>query len=110
LGFALLDKAVQAAPEAVALRFLRAENAISTSEQSPFKRWDVAAQDISAIEKSGVELSPADLAGLELLKARIAFGRGDGEEGLRRLETAIRTAPSSRSAETAREMLAELEE
>jgi hypothetical protein len=109
-GFSLMDKAVRAAPNAIMLRFMRAENAASTSEQSPFPRWDVAAQDVAVIEKSAAALSAEDRAGLELLKARMALGRGDAGEGMRRLEAAIRTAPASRSAETARGMLAELEE
>jgi hypothetical protein len=109
-GFALLDKAVRAAPDVLTLRFLRAENAASTSEQSPFKRWDVASQDVAVIEKSSRALSAEDRAGLELLKARISFGRGAVEEGLRSLEAAVRAAPSSKTADAARAMLADLEE
>jgi hypothetical protein len=109
-GFGFMDKAVRAAPDSIALRIMRAENAASTSEQSPFKRWDVAAADVAVIEKSGGTLSPENLAGLEVLKARIAFGKGDAEDGIRRLEAAIRTAPTSRAAEAARALLSELED
>jgi hypothetical protein len=109
-GFTLLDKAVQKAPDILTLRFLRAENAASTSEQSPFNRWDIAAQDAADIDAHAALLSKAELASLELLKARIALGKGNTEEGLRGLEAAIKLDPGSRTAETARAMLADLEE
>ncbi len=109
-GFALLDKAVQKAPDDLFLRFLRAENAASASEQSPFARWDVAVQDTACLDAHAASLSKADRASLELIKARIALGRSDAEEALRRLEAAIRADPESRAAEAARAMLKDLEE
>jgi hypothetical protein len=109
-GFALIDAAVRAMPGSLLLRLMRAENSVSTSEQSPFPRWSVAEEDISAVEASGAALSPEDRANLETLKARIALGRGDADSALRHLEAAIRTAPGSRAAAAARRLISDFED
>ncbi len=105
-----LDEAVRLAPDSLALRFLRAENSVSVSAKSPLKRWDVAAEDLALLEKSRARLSAGERASVELLKARVALGKGDASEAMRRCEAAIRAAPESRAAAAARRILKDFEE
>jgi hypothetical protein len=109
-GFRKMDEAVLAAPGSVILRFLRAENSVSVSENSPFARWDVAEADVAVIEKSGALLPAEDRARIQTIRGRIALGKGDAAAAMRCFEAAIRTAPSSHSAVTARKIMEDFEE
>jgi hypothetical protein len=109
-GIGKMDQAVRAVPDSRLLRFLRAENAVSVSESSPFARWDVAEADVSAIEKSSLPLQAEDRARIETIRGRIALGKGDAAGAMRRFEAAIRTAPESPAAATARRMMEDFEE
>jgi hypothetical protein len=113
-GFKKMDAAVRAAPDMASLRFLRAENALSVSERSPFKRLEVAEADYAALEKAvsagKAVLDPAGKARIEVGRARVALGFGETEEAIRGLESAIRIAPQSDAAVLARKLLADFEE
>ena len=109
-GWAKLDDALKAAPDSLLLRFLRAENVISVGQSSPFKRWKVAEADLDRITGAQATLSLDERAHLELLRGRLALAKGDTNEGMRRMEAAIRMAPNSTAAADAKAALADYEE
>jgi tetratricopeptide (TPR) repeat protein len=109
-GIALIDEAVAAAPGMTTLRFLRASNGLDVSGNSPFKRYDVVAEDIRILETSAEKFSPEESAGVQLMKGELLIAQGKIDEGIRALEQAVRSAPESASAQIARKKLALLDE
>jgi tetratricopeptide (TPR) repeat protein len=109
-GCALIDEAVNAAPDSLSLRFLRAQNGLAVSEGSPIKRYEVIAEDVRILESKQSEFSPAYQALFFLTKGELRLAQGKTDEGIRCLEQAVRVAPQSSSAITARKKLALLEE
>jgi hypothetical protein len=105
-GSDLMDEAARMAPGSLAIRFLRADNALSVTSSSPFDRSGVAEEDLDAIETRLEELSPGDRARWHILSGRLAVLRKDIRTAVARFEAAVKASPSSAEGKEARRLLA----
>ena len=109
-GFKIIDSAVNLDPDNFILRFLRLSNAIGVGEASPFKRYDIAREDLNFLEKEYASFNSETKANYHLCLGQVDFAEDRIEEAIYQFEKAIQAAPKSAYARIAMTYLEELEE
>jgi hypothetical protein len=109
-GFDLIDDAVRRDPDSITLRFLRAENGLSVSEGSPFKRYDVVARDVAYLMDHPALATGEDRAHVLYLSGMVHLAQGGLAAAIDLFSRTHRIAPESAWGREAAVYLWELEE
>lgn len=109
-GLTLIDDAIKIEPNNVSLHFLRLNNAIAVSLSSPFKRYNIAREDLKFLKEKYDTFSLEIKAFYHFCFAQVSFGEDKVEEAIFHFEKAISISPESIYAIKARKYLKQLEE
>ncbi|MFH1825575.1 MAG: hypothetical protein ABH873_10210 [Candidatus Firestonebacteria bacterium] len=109
-GLTLIDDAIKVESTNVNLRFLRLNNAIAVSLSSPFKRYNIAREDLKFLKEKYDSFSSEIKAFYHFCFAQVSFGEDKVEESIFHFEKAVSVSPNSIYAKKAKEYLKQLEE
>jgi tetratricopeptide (TPR) repeat protein len=105
-GVKEIDEALRLDPMNIEIRFLRMENALALSEESPVDRKALAATDADYLRTRWAELKAEDRALVELDQGRLALAERRSGEAMASWRRAIREAPGSGAALRAKKLIA----
>lgn len=109
-GFEIIDKAIKLDPNNIIIRFLRAENGIEITENTPFDRSKVVEEDLKFLEKNLSTFKQTEKAQYYLILGRLKLFQKKINEAITALKQVIKEAPDSKHAKKAKQILSKLED
>jgi tetratricopeptide (TPR) repeat protein len=108
-GIEIMDKAVEQDPGNIDLRMLRILNSYALSGASPINRFDIIKKDLSFLKQKYQSLSPPLKSFYNLYSGLVVLRDNNTDQAAAYFEKAIKCAPQSRYAKTAKRRIHRLD-